>query len=124
MPLRRAVDLDATRPQVRGGSVQVGNLEFNMKGPAAVREQAQATLAEAQEREPAGHVEEHHRIRQTAIELQPPIHIRDMQREPHQRNSHWASTSWHPGAPMCHRGLMEAAAAAGRVLRFAMVLLR
>ena len=65
-----------------------GTLEFNMKGPAAVREQAQASGAEAQEgaREPAGRVEEHHRIRQTAIELQPPIHIRDMQREPHQRN--------------------------------------
>jgi hypothetical protein len=57
MPLGRPVDLDTTSPQLGGSSIQIGNLELDMKGTAAVSEQSQAALAQAQERELAGHVE-------------------------------------------------------------------
>jgi hypothetical protein len=57
MPPGRPVDLDTTSPQLGGSSIQIGNLELDMKGTAAVSEKSQATLAQAQERELAGHVE-------------------------------------------------------------------
>jgi len=90
MPFRRSVNLETERPKV-GGGVQVGNFELDMKRPASVCKQAEATLAQAQEGEPAGQMEQHGCAGQPAIELKGSIDVSHVERESREGNGHWPS---------------------------------